>query len=165
MLNPLNGSYKDNVTPQDPEHPSKIWPIKVMRGKQPYDPVNKLLIQPYLASKEKGSGALWADFNWEASATHGMKYIGLPYSGKYTFIKTESIWPLNHEVSPSDKALQCSDCHNNQNSRLKNLTGFYLPGRDHNSILDNAGLIFIILVLIGVSIHGFLRIVSNKKEN
>jgi octaheme c-type cytochrome (tetrathionate reductase family) len=165
VLNPLKGSYKDNVTPQDPKHPSKIWPVKIMRGKQPFDPVNKLLIQPYLAGQIKGSGALWADYNWEESCKKGMDYLGLPFSGKYSFIKTETFWPLNHEVSPSDKALQCADCHNTKESRLKNLTGFYLPGRDHNSLLDNSGLIFIILVLIGVSIHGFLRIVSSKKNN
>ena len=164
ILNPLFGSYHDNVDPRDPEHPSKIWPVKVMRGKQPYDPVNMLLIQPYLAGKIKGSGALWADYNWNASFKHGMKYIGLPYSGHYAFMRTETIWPLNHEVSPSDKALQCADCHNSKDSRLKNLTGFYLPGRDHSSLLDNAGLIFIILVLVGVSIHGILRIISNKKK-
>ena len=165
ILNPLFGSYHDNVEPGDPRHPSKIWPVKVMRGKQPYDPVNMLLIQPKLASRIKGSGALWADYNWEASCETGMKYIGLPYSGHYAFLKTESMWLLNHEVSPSGKALQCADCHNTNNSRLKNLTGFYLPGRDHSSVLDISGVIFIILILLGVIIHGTLRIVSNKKNH
>lgn len=165
ILNPLFGSYHDNIDPRDPRHPSKIWPVKVMQGKQPYDPVTMLLIQPKLASRVKGSGALWADFNWKASCTAGMKYIGLPFSGHYAFLRTETIWPLNHEVSPSSKALQCIDCHTDHNGRLENLTGFYIPGRNHSSLLDDSGLIFIILVLLGVSIHGILRIVSNKKNN
>ncbi len=164
VLNPLFGSYKDNIRPADSAHPSKIWPVKIMRGKQIYDPVNKLLIQPKLVGK-KGSGALWADFDWNASAREGMKYLGLPYSGKYAFIKTETYWPVNHEVSEASKSLTCTDCHNSDDSRLKNLTGFYLPGRDNMNWLDKVGLLFIILVLIGVSIHGTLRIVSNKKNN
>ncbi len=165
ILNPLFGSYHDNIEPGDPKHPSKIWPVKIMRGTQPFDPVNMLLIQPMLASHVKGSGALWADYDWKVACTKGMNYIGLPYSGHYSFLKTESMWPLNHEVSPSDKALQCADCHNSSDSRLKNLTGFYLPGRDHNSWVDNSGLLFILLVVLGVTIHGVLRVVSNKKNN
>lgn len=165
VLNPLFGSYADNVRPADSAHPSKIWPVKIMRGKQPFDPVNRILIQPKLAGKIKGSNALWADYDWNASCKAGMDYIGQPYSGHYSFIKTESMWPLNHEVSQSEQALQCADCHNATDSRLKNLTGFYLPGRDHNSWVDNSGLLFILLVVLGVTIHGTLRVVSNKKNN
>jgi hypothetical protein len=47
---------------------------------------------------------------------------------------------------------------------LKNLAGFYLPGRDNNPWVDYLGIIFILLVLAGVSIHGLLRVVSNKKK-
>ncbi|MCD6333662.1 MAG: hypothetical protein J7L89_10370 [Bacteroidales bacterium] len=162
QLNTLNGSYSDNIHPANPHNVSKIWPVKIMRGKQIYDTVNQVLIQPKLVGK-KGSGAFWADFNWQASATAGMKYLGLPYSGKYGFIETESYWPVNHMVSPADQALQCTDCHSH-NGRLQNLTGFYLPGRDHNRLIDRFGVIFILLVTLGVAIHGFLRISSNKKN-
>ena len=164
VLNPLFGSYHDNIYPSDSAYPSKIWPVKVMRGKQPYDPVNRLVIQPKLVGK-KGSSALWADYDWNASSKAGMEYVGLPYSGKYDFIETETFWPLNHEVSTSDNALTCIECHNSNDSRLKNLAGFYLPGRDQNPWVDYVGIIFIILVLAGVSIHGLLRVVSNKKNS
>jgi octaheme c-type cytochrome (tetrathionate reductase family) len=163
ILNPLFGSYQDHIKPTDPENPTKIWPVKVMRGKQPYDPVNGLLINPKLVGS-RSSGALWADYDWEASARKGMEYIGLPYSGQYAFMKTESMWLLNHEVAPADQALQCAECHNNTNSKLSSLTGFYLPGRDKSLLLDNAGLVFVILVLMGVSIHGILRVVNNKRR-
>jgi hypothetical protein len=136
-----------------------------MRGKQPYDAGNMTLVQPKLAGKIKGSNALWADYDWDSSIKAGMDYLDLPYSGKYGFIETQTLWPLNHEVSQSEEALQCADCHNANDSRLKNLTGFYLPGRDHSSLLDNAGLLFLVLVLLGVSIHGFFRIISSKKEH
>jgi len=164
VLNPLLGSYEDNVHPVDSAFPSKIWPVKVMRAKQAFDPVNMLLIQPKLVGG-KGSSALWADFDWNASSKAGMAYLGLPYSGKYSFIETQTLWPLNHEVSEASQALQCIDCHNSQDSRLAELTGFYLPGRDQNPWVDNIGIIFVILVIAGVTIHSVLRIVSNKKVN
>jgi len=164
VLNQLFGSYQDYFNPVDSAHRSKIFPVKVMRGKQIYDPVNRTIIQPKLVGP-KGSGAYWADYDWNASAKAGMDYLNLPYSGKYDFISTESFWPLNHEVSKSDKALKCVDCHRSDGGRLKNLTGFYLPGRDHNSLLDYFGVGFIILVLVGVSIHGTIRIISNKKNH
>ncbi len=165
ILNPLFGSYQDHYAPINPANRSKIWPVKVMRGKQPYDRGNMTLVQPKLAGKIKGSNALWADYDWDASIKAGMDYLDLPYSGEYGFIETQTLWPLNHEVSQSKQALQCADCHNASNSRLENLTGFYLPGRDNSSLLDSAGLIFLILVLLGVSIHGLLRITSSKKDH
>ncbi len=160
-LNPLYGSYEDNLHPQDPENISRIWPVKIMRGKQIYDVERKTLIQPKLVGK-KGSGAFWADYDWQASASAGMKYMGLPYSGSYGFVETRSYWPINHMVSPADEALSCVDCHSQQ-GRLENLAGFYLPGRDHHRLMDKAGLLFILLVTAGVSIHGLLRMISSRK--
>jgi len=165
ILNPLFGSYEDNVHPGDSAYPSKIWPVKIMRGKQPFDVGNMTLIQPKLAGKIKGSHALWADYDWDASCKAGMEYMGLPYSGKYSFLETQTIWPLNHEVSESQEALQCIECHNNSDSRLKNLAGFYLPGRDQNPWVDYIGAAFILLIIIGVSIHALLRMTSNHKKN
>ena len=40
-----------------------------------------------------------------------MKASGLPYSGEYGFAETVMYWPINHMVSPKDKALKCGDCH------------------------------------------------------
>ena len=165
ILNPIFGSYEDKVQPGDSAHPSKIWPVKIMRGKQPFDAGNMTLIQPKLAGKIKGSHALWADYDWNASCKAGMDYLGLPYSGKYSFMETQTIWPLNHEVSQATQALQCIECHNSSDSRLSELTGFYLPGRDKNPWVDNLGIAFVILVVAGVTIHTVLRIVSNKKVN
>ncbi len=149
QLNTLNGSYADLN--------SKIIPVKVHRGKQIFDPVNKTLIIPHLFGKD--STAYWKNFDWDKAARTGMKTAGLPYSGKYTFVKTEMYWPVNHMVSTSDKALKCIDCHS-RNGRLDKLTGFYMPGRDYSETLDLIGLILIILSVTGVLIHGLLRIFS-----
>ena len=163
VLNKLSGSYADNVSPEDSTSRSKIWPVKVMRGKQLYDPINKTLIQPKTVGP-KGSGAYWKDFDWGASAKAGMAYLNRPYSGKYDFIETEAYWPLNHMVSGADKALTCTECHS-KDGVLTAPNDFYLPGRNHSSLIDNGGLIFLLLVFMGVIIHGTIRILSNKKAN
>ena len=160
-LNTPLGSYADNLNPADSLHPSRIFPVKIMRGKQIYDIKNLTLIQPKLVGK-KGSGAYWKDFDWDASARAGMEYAGIPYSGEYGFVNTESYWPINHMVSPKEDALSCEECHAKE-GRLKELTSFYLPGRDSNAIIDKGGLLMLILIILGVSIHGGIRIFSNKQ--
>ncbi len=161
VFNKLIGSYEDNINPKDLNHPSKIYPVKIMHGKQIYDYNYKTLIQPHTVGP-KGSGAYWSDFDWNASARTGMAYLGLPYSGKYAFVKTESYWLLNHMVSPKEDALKCESCHSHH-SRLAKLTGFYLPGRDKNSAIEIGGVLFLILVILGVGGHTTLRILSKKQ--
>ena len=60
---------------------ARIFPFKVHRGRQPYDKVNKTLVIPRLFGKE-GTGAYWADYDWDKSAAAGMVYAGLPFSGE-----------------------------------------------------------------------------------
>ncbi|NPA37928.1 MAG: tetrathionate reductase family octaheme c-type cytochrome [Chlorobi bacterium] len=150
-LNRLQGSYADNS--------SKIIPVKVHRGKQIYDAVNRYLIVPHLFGKD--STAFWKNFDWDKAARTGMASIGLPYSGKYSFISTEMYWPVNHMVAPREESLSCIECHS-RNSRLSAINDFYLPGRDYNSYLDLAGKLMILLSLIGVAIHATLRIVKSN---
>lgn len=160
QINTLHGSYEDTENSV-----SKIIPVKVHRGKQIYDPVNLIMIQPKLWDKKKGKGAYWKDFDWNRAAEEGMKIVNLPYSGKYDFIETEMYWPLNHMVASADKALQCKDCHTPENGRLANLTDFYLPGRDSNSFADILGYLIIFGTLSGVLIHIILRMTMRKKYN
>jgi len=161
-LNKPFGSYADNLHPSDPNHPSKIIPVKIMRGKQIYDKGNLTLIQPKLAGKVKGSGAYWVDFDWNASAREGMSYLNFPFSGNYSFVQTESVWPINHMVSPKEQSLTCTDCHSH-NSRLAGLTDFYLPGRDHSTIVDRGGIALIIFAFLAVLVHTVIRIFKKEK--
>ena len=154
-MNTLRGNY------EDPE--SQIIPVKVHRARQQFDPVYGNLISPKLYDKEKGKGALWLDFDFNASAAAGMKYINKPYSGKYTFVRTESYWPLNHQVAPKEASLSCIECHS-KDSRLAGITDFYMPGRDNNASIEKIGWSIIILSLIGVFAHALGRIVANRKN-
>ena len=87
---------------------SRIYPFKVMRGKQIADAENNYLIVPHLW------GGYWKHFNWDQAAREGMKTVHLPYSGKYAFVETVMYWRVNHEVTEKQKALQCLDCHGEQ---------------------------------------------------
>lgn len=155
-INTLKGSAND------PE--SKIVPVKVHRGKQPYDTEHKTLIQLKLWGESKGSGAFWRDLNWDIAMQEGMNYVGLPYSGNYDFITTRMYLPVSHMVSPSDEALSCTDCHSRENSRLKHIEGIYIPGKSYNANINLIGILLILGTLLGVIGHASIRIFSSYKR-
>jgi hypothetical protein len=142
---------------------SKIIPVKIHKAKQIYDCKNKMIIQPKLYADKKGEGGYWKDFNWNIAAKLGMESVGSEYSGDFCFVNTVMFWPLNHMVSEKEKSLQCVDCHS-RNGRLKNLTGFYMPGRDYSSIIDTLGTLIILLSLVGVMVHAGIRIFVHYKK-
>ena len=152
-INRIGGSPTDGK--------SMIWPMKVMRGKQPFDPVNQTLVMPHTAGDDKIG--YWKNFDWEKSIASGMQNMDAPFSGKVDFIKTEMFWPITHMVAPKEKALDCAACHS-ENGRLKEIRGIYMPGRGDNSkLLDKAGWVLALLTLIGVLIHGAGRIYAHRK--
>lgn len=98
MNQPLGGR-------DDPK--AKLWPFKIHRAKQIWDPINKILIPPITS----GEGGYWTQFDWAAAAKKGMATAGLPYSGEFDFTKTHMYWPITHMVAPAKEALVCQDCH------------------------------------------------------
>jgi len=152
-INKLGGSPADGK--------SMIWPMKVFRGSQPYDPVNKTLVTPHTAGND--DSGYWKNLDWDKAIAVGMKASGAPFSGKIDFIKTEMSWPITHMVAPKDKALACIECHRKE-GRLAAIQGVYLPGRDGNRLLDTAGWSVALLTLLGVLGHGALRIISRRKH-
>lgn len=153
-INSIAGSYKDEN--------SRIWPFKVMRGRQPYDIQNKLLGVPHLFGKDED--AYWKSFDWDKALAVGLKERGMEYSGEHGFVESEYFWPLTHMVAPADDALDCADCHA-QNGRLMKLAGVYVPGQTRYAWLDMAGWLLVLGTLAGVLLHGFGRVVANKKSN
>jgi len=156
VLNPLHGSYADEE--------SRIIPVKIHTGDQPYDPVNKILIQPKLFAEKKGEGAYWQDFSWEAASRAGMKAAGLPFSGKVAFIKTAMYWPVNHMIAPKEASVKCEECHRRTGGRLAGLKDFYMPGRDYSAAVEFAGKWLLLLSLCGVLAHGAGRLLSAWKN-
>ncbi|HRT99092.1 MAG TPA: tetrathionate reductase family octaheme c-type cytochrome [Ignavibacteriales bacterium] len=156
VLNKLYGSYNDPF--------AKIYPVKIHKAKQPYDPETGLLITPKLYAEKPGEGGYWKDFDWYMAAKKGMEESCLPFSGKVAFIRTESYWLVNHMVSEKEKAVSCTECHTSENSRLAGLNDFYMPGRDRNNLVEFIGIASILMSLLGVTVHGSLRFYFNRKN-
>jgi octaheme c-type cytochrome (tetrathionate reductase family) len=153
-INRIEGSSDDGK--------SRIWPFKVMRGRQPYDAKNKVFGVPHLFGKDQD--AYWKNFDWDNALTAGMKERGLEYSGEMGFVETEYFWPVTHMVAPADKALGCESCHST-NGRLQGIDGVYIPGEKNYRWLDLIGWLVVLGTLGGVLLHGLGRIVSNKNRN
>jgi len=142
---------------------SKIWPIKVFRGKQPYDVGNNQLLVFHTYGQD--DSALWANFNWDKAIAFGMKEIGAEYSGQFAFVETEMAWPITHMVAPKEDALTCAQCHAPSGGvgRLDKVPGIYIPGRTPHELLDRAGWGLALLCLVGVIGHGGIRIWAARK--
>lgn len=150
QLNSLQGNWSD------PD--ARIVPLKVHRGKIPFDLINRQLINPHLYGND--STSYWKNFDWDKAAQSGMESAGLNYSGEIGFIESEMYWPINHMVAPVEESLSCTECHA-RNGRLSQLKDFYLPGRDYHALLDQVGFGIIAASLLFMLIH-FL--ISNRKS-
>ena len=91
-LNRVEGSASD---PR-----ARIWPFKVMHGKQPYDTVNKTLVVNHVFGND--DTALWKNYDYAKSIQAGMDYAGLPYSGKFGFIETRMNGFTTHMVAQGE---------------------------------------------------------------
>lgn len=143
---------------------ARIFPFKVHRGKQPYDTVHNIFIAPLLSPEENG---YWKTFDWQDSSKRGMEIMGLPFSGQIGFADSAYVFPTTHMVAPEKDALSCMECHVPSAGRMKNLAGFYMPGRDAFKFLDMAGWAGVLAACAGVLLHGLGRLFTNgrKKEN
>jgi len=168
-------TIKDTIDPEKParvswpvgsaeDKDSRIFPFKVHRGKQPYDKKHNRFLAALLSSDQDG---YWKTYDWESSITRGMEIMGLPYSGDLGFVETEYVYPTTHMVAPEEDAVSCSECHARSKSRLANLSGFYMPGRDSFHLLDFGGWGVVIAAFAAVMLHAFGRIFKNgrKKED
>ncbi|WP_299978705.1 tetrathionate reductase family octaheme c-type cytochrome [Desulfobacula sp.] len=144
----------------DPE--ARIFPFKIHRGKQPYDKIHKKLLAPLLS----GKNGYWTTFDMNDAIEHGNKAIGIPYSGEFDYVETTYAFPITHMVAPKENALNCTQCHIRKNSRLANITGLYMPGRDRSNLFDTIGWLSVFGALAGVLLHGMGRFFTrNGKEN
>lgn len=145
---------------------SRIWPLKVFRGKQPYDLENGSLLVPHTAVGygEKDDSAFWINYKWEEALKAGANATGRPFGGKFDFVATEMSWPITHMVAPKADALSCTQCHS-RSGRLATIDGVYLPRRDNNRLIDTLGWLAALAALLGVAIHGGIRVYLARKGN
>ncbi len=165
ILDPSNPPLMINTLFGDAHDPnSRIYPVKIHTGRQPYDTEYLTIIQAKLWDAEEGRGALWIDLDWESALQAGMDYAGMPFSGNYDFINSEMYLPVNHMVSPAEQALQCQDCHTRSGGRLSGIEGIYIPGQTTHSDIDRFGISLIVLAFAGVVVHAILRVAARRKQ-
>lgn len=152
-INTPTGSYAD-------PH-SRIYPFKVHRGTQPYDPKLNTFIAPHLFGKD--DNAYWKTYDWVKASKAGMEYNNLPFSGEVAFVQSEYLFQTTHMVAPKGQALSCAECHA-KDGRLQKLTGFYMPRRDASSAADGIGWTVVALTFVGVSGHGVLRLTRRGRK-
>jgi thiosulfate reductase cytochrome b subunit len=151
---PVNEILGDARSPD-----ARIWPVKVMRGKQPYDTEYNTLVAP-LTTTDNG---YWKTFDWNRAIELGMQAVGQPYSGKYGFVATEMFWPITHMVAPSHEALACDECHV-RDSRLDGIGGIYIPGRDSYPWMERLLTLVLLLTLAAVALHGIVRLLLHTRN-
>lgn len=157
-INSFEGSPSDGK--------SKIWPIKVFSGKQPYDKVTNQLLIPHTFGGEGDDTAFWKVFDWNKALAAGMRSVDENFSGDYGFVSTEMYWPITHMVAPKTDALKCAQCHAPSIGvgRLDKIPGIYMPGRSASRWLDRIGWAVAALTFIGVLGHGAGRIYVARRD-
>jgi len=90
--------------PDDPN--SRIWPFKVMRGKQAFDKGNQTLAVVHTFGKD--DSAFWGNYDWDKAIAAGMKAVGKTYSGELGFVETEMAWPTTPMVARKEDTVACS---------------------------------------------------------
>jgi len=161
-IDPSKPVKLNRVVGNKSDEKSRIYPFKVHKAIQPYDTVNNKMVSVHLFGKD--DSAYWKNFKWDKAIQHAMDYMDLEYSGEYGFTETEYHFPITHMVAPKEDSLSCKQCHS-KNGRLKNLAGFYMPGRDNFSFIDKTGWSLVVLSLCIVFIHGIIRIFSSSKRD
>ncbi len=149
---------------------SRIWPFKVMHGKQPYDRVHEHLLVPQTFGGEDEPDAYMRSLDWERAITSGMeeaRALGqiedATYSGDHGFVETRMYWPSNHMVAPAEASVACADCHSD-GGRMSGVPGVYVPGDDGHPVIERIGWAAVLLALLGVLGHGGARYYLSRQQ-
>ncbi len=151
-VNMISGSQDDDK--------SRIWPFKVMRGKQPYDTIRNRLLYPHLFGPGSDT-AYWGKWDWDKAFEAGATASGTEYSGSYDFVSTEMYWPITHMVAPAKDAVHCEECHR-QEGRLANIAGIHIPGANPMGPGGKLGALILVLTLLGIVAHAIMRFFGRK---
>ena len=151
----------NNYGGSEGDEASRIWPFKVMRGRQAYDAELNTLAVVHTFGQD--DSAFWTNYDWDKAVEAGMEAVGSTYSGNLGFVDTEMAWPISHMTAPKEDAVQCEACHS-ADSRLANVEGLYIPGYTRFGWLDTMAWLVAALTLAAVLGHGALRYLMSRKE-
>lgn len=92
-------------TPLGDVHDAKLYPFKYKTATQPMTSADHRLIALNTWEYLKISG------NVNTAIEQGLAAMGYTASTPYEWVTTDTYGMLNHGISPSSDALQCTDCH------------------------------------------------------
>ena len=100
----------------------KLYPFKYKTAEQPMASGSNQLIA--LDTK-----VFFATADPIAATTQGLVNMGMSSSTPWTWVQTDTFQLLNHQVSPSEQALQCASCHGTTGRmNLKGELGYQIKG-------------------------------------
>jgi hypothetical protein len=138
---------------------ARIFPFKVHRGRQPYDKVHKTLLAPMLS----GPDGYWKTLDWNRPDRRQC-HPGHPLLRRVRFCGHHLCLSHHPHGGAQGKRGGLQRMPHPHDSRLANLAGFYMPGRDKFQLLDSLGWILVLGHLLGVGIHGLTRMFTNGRK-
>ena len=104
---PETGTYHTSIPDGAVNDPnSKLYPFKYKTSDYPLRTESNQLIA-------LDTSVFFATADAEAAAIAGLENMGFNREDEYQWVTTDTYQLLNHQVSPSDDALNCSACHLN----------------------------------------------------
>ncbi|MCK7497407.1 MAG: hypothetical protein MZW92_46410 [Comamonadaceae bacterium] len=104
-----------------------IWPVKVFRGKQPYDTVQPDAGHP--AHRRQRRHRLLEEL--QLGEGHRRRHDRRPArrsAASIGFVETEMSWPITHMVAPKDERAGLRPVPQPTSGRLQKVAGIYMPG-------------------------------------
>ncbi len=104
-VDPATGRYPTSRPLGDVTDPdAKLYAFKYKTAEQPLATAERKLIAI-------DTSVYFATADAAAATEQGLVNMGLPATTAYEWVETDTFQMLNHEVSPSQDALGCDDCH------------------------------------------------------
>ncbi len=123
VIDPKTGRYPTSRPMGDVADPdAKLYAFKYKTAQQPIATSTGQLIA-------LDTSVFFATADPDAAIRQGLANMGLDPNEAYDWVETDTFQMLNHEVSPSDDALECNDCHGSTaRMDLKGELGYGLKG-------------------------------------
>lgn len=124
VIDPVTGRYPTSRPVGHASNPdAKLYAFKYKTAEQPITNTDSKLIA-------LDTSVFFATADAAAATEQGLANMGLDPATPYSWIETDTLQMLNHQVASDAAALECSDCHGGGNLRM-NLAedhGFELSG-------------------------------------
>lgn len=111
-LDPVTGRFPTSRPVGHVTNPdAKLYAFKYKTAEQPITNDTSKLIA-------LATDVFFATADAQAAVEQGLVNMGLPSTTPYSWVETDTLQMLNHQVGRDDDALRCADCHDPGNPRL-----------------------------------------------